>query len=375
MTVVLAADVVGFSRLMGADETGTLAKLQRHRDELFIPKAKQHHGRVVKLMGDGTLMEFASVVDAVSFALEFQISMAEINKGIAGDRRVDYRIGVNLGDIVHDEEDIFGDGVNVAARLEGLSEPGGICISGTAYDHVKSKLDCGFEFLGERQVKNIREPVRVYKVVPDAKNALNGAISSSAAAGRRNRASISLCQFDTNSQDIELSELAEAFCEDLEIAFAQLRSLQVLANSLARSILETENRPAELNRAIGVDYLLRGSIRPRGQKLRINVQVIHLQTGFNVWAEHYECSREDFEAGAGGLIEALVATAQTQIVLHEGANDRHFNDEQERVEHLASKAWAMVYRLTPESLVQVETLCAAALSLDPNSARAYQALA
>ncbi len=165
MTVVLAADVVGFSRLMGADETGTLAKLQRHRDELFIPKARQHRGRVVKLMGDGTLMEFASVVDAVSFALEFQISMAEINKGIAGDRRVDYRIGVNLGDIVHDEEDIFGDGVNVAARLEGLSEPGGICISGTAYDHVKSKLDCGFEFLGERQVKNIREPVRVYKVV------------------------------------------------------------------------------------------------------------------------------------------------------------------------------------------------------------------
>ncbi len=375
MTAVLAADVAGYSRLMGADETGTLATLQRHRDELFVPKAKLYNGRVVKLMGDGTLMEFASVVDAVTFALEFQISMAELNKDIPGDRRADYRIGVNLGDIVHDEDDIFGDGVNVAARLEGLAEPGGICISGTAYDHVKSKLDCGFEFLGERQVKNIQEPVRIYKVVAGAKNALNGAALSSAAAGHRIRASIALCRFETSSGDTALTEYAGVFCEDLEIAFAQLRSLQVMASAATRSIVEPEGLAPGPKRTTSVDYLLKGSIRPRGQMLRINVQVIHQQSRFNVWAAHYECSREDLEAGAGVLIETIVATAQTQIVLHEGANDKHFNDEHERIEHLASKAWAMLYRLTPESLGQAEKLCAAALSLDPNSARAHQALA
>jgi class 3 adenylate cyclase/Tfp pilus assembly protein PilF len=375
LAAVLAGDVVGYSRLMGADETGTLALLQRHRDELFGPKTVQYRGRVVKLMGDGMLMEFASVVDAVSFAVDVQIAMAEHNHGIPGDRRVDYRIGINLGDIVYQEDDIFGDGVNVAARLEGLAEPSGICISGTAYDHVKSKLDCGFEFLGERQVKNIQEPVRVYKVLPDADNALTGAASSGAAAVRRKRASIALRQFRIYSSDSDLSELVEAFCEDLEIAFAQLRTLQVQANSLSRPFPEEQSSKSELGRLIGADYLLQGSVRPRGQSLRINVQVIHLHAGINVWAERYDCTREEFEAGADAVIEALVASAQTQIVLHEGANEKHFNDERERVEHLASKAWSILYGLTPDSLDQAEKLCEAALSLDPRSARAYQVLA
>lgn len=366
LAAILAADVVSYSQLMGQDEAGTLANLSRLRKDTIEPRIAAHRGRIVKLMGDGLLAEFASVVDAVNCAVAWQMNVA--------DEVLKFRIGINLGDIIIEDDDIYGDGVNVAARLEGLAEPAGICISGTAYDHVKSKLDCGFEFLGEKQVKNISEPVRVYKVVPGGSNALIGAASSSAAAALRKRASISLRRFHIHSGDNELIGMVEAFCEDLEIAFSQLRTLQVLAGSLSRAHLEEQSSPAELRRIIGVDYLVQGSVRPRGQTLRINVQVIHLQTGFNVWADHYDCSREEFEAGATAVVDTLVATAQTQIVLHEGANEKHFDDERDRVEHLASKAWSMIYRLTPESMDQAEKLCVAALSLDPLSARAHQAL-
>ena len=195
LAAILAADVVGYSRLMGEDESGTLDRLKETRRELIDPLIEEHAGRIVKLMGDGALLEFASIVQAVAFAIEMQRRMAERNKDAPREKRIDYRIGINLGDVFVEEDDLFGDGVNVAARLEGLAEPAGICISGTAFDHVKSKLNCGFEFLGQRQVKNIQEPVRVYKVTPESNNALKGAASSGAAAVRRIRASIALRRF------------------------------------------------------------------------------------------------------------------------------------------------------------------------------------
>lgn len=375
LAAVISLDVVGYSRLMEMDEPGTLERLKENRRDLIDPLVKEHSGRVVKLMGDGALLEFASVVQAVTFAIKLQRCMADRYKDLPHGKRIDYRIGVNLGDVCVDDDDIFGDGVIVASRLEGLAEPGGICISGTAYDHVKSKIDCGFGFLGEQQVKNIHEPVRVYKVDPEASNALMGAISGGTAAANRKRASLALRRFRVYASDSKLIGLVEAFCEDLEIALAQLRTVQVLANSLSHLSPDEQRSPAELRRLTGVDYLLQGSVRPRGTRLRINVQVIHLEAGFNVWAEHYDCSLEEYEAEADAIIEKLVASAQTQIFVHEGANQKHFNDEHERVEHLASKAWSFLYRLTPESLDQAEKLCTAALSLDPRSARAHQALA
>ena len=375
LAAIVSLDVAGYSRLMEADEADTLERLKGHHRDVIDPLIQRHAGQIIKLMGDGALLEFASVVQAVAFSVEMQRRMTERNKDVAREKRIDFRIGVNLGDVFVEEDDIFGEGVNVAARLEGLAEPGGICISGTTYDHVKSKLDCGFEYLGEQQVKNIQEPVRVYKVFPEAKNALKAVASSGATSVRRKAASLAIRRFQIHSSNGALSGSVEAFCEDLEIAFAQLRTLRVLASALSPAGQEEQSSQVEPKRFSGVDYLLQGSVRPRGQGLRVNVQVIHLQTGFNVWAEHYECSREDFEAGGDAVIEALVATAQTQIVLHEGANEKSFHDEQERVEHLASKAWSMIYRLTPESLDQAEKLCAAALSLDPDSARAHQALA
>ena len=167
LTTILATDAVGYSRLMGEDETGTLAALKAHRAELIDPKAAQHNGRIIKLMGDGTLMEFPSVVEAVTFAVEVQILMRERNAAIPEDRQIVFRIGINIGDVIVEDEDIYGDGVNVAARLEGLADPGGICVARNVFSQVKSKLDLTFEHMGEKEVKNIVEPVTVYSVVLD----------------------------------------------------------------------------------------------------------------------------------------------------------------------------------------------------------------
>lgn len=375
LAAVMCVDVAGYSRLMEVEEAGTLDRLKDDRREVMEPLTEEHAGRIVKLMGDGALLEFTSVVEAVAFAIDMQRKMAERNEGTPAHYRIDYRIGINLGDVFVEDDDILGDGVNVAARLEGLAEPGGISVSGTVYDQVKSKLECGFEYLGERQLKNIQEPVRVYKVQCETGNALKGAAMGSRAAVRRKRVSIALRPFQIHAGDSALAGLVEAFCEDVEIAFAHLRSLQVLAGSLTPYRPDEHGSPVDLKRLVGADYLLQGSVRQRGPNLRINVQVVHLQAGLNVWGEHYDCSRLEFEAGADTLIETLVATAQTQIVVHEGANDRQFHDQQERMEHLASKAWSLIYRLTLESLNQAEKLCALALSLDPLAARAHQALA
>jgi adenylate cyclase len=169
LAAILAADMVGYSRLMGADEAGTLAAYQRHRRDLIHPRAIQYHGRICKLTGDGVLMEFASVVDAVRFAVEVQLALREENASRPLERQFRYRIGINIGDIVIEQEDIYGDGVNIAARLQELADPGGICLSGTAFDQVKGKLDLTSEYLGEKQVKNIAEPVKAYRVLLDDK--------------------------------------------------------------------------------------------------------------------------------------------------------------------------------------------------------------
>jgi adenylate cyclase len=178
LTTILAADVVGYSRLMAADESWTLAQLKVHRKDLIEPKIAEHHGRVVKLMGDGTLMEFGSVVDAVNFAVDVQKAMAERNADVPDERQVIYRVGINIGDIIVEGDDIYGDGVNVAARLESLADPGGICIARNVFDQVKSKLDISFQDMGEHELKNIPEPVRAYRIVMDEENVEPAAVDA-----------------------------------------------------------------------------------------------------------------------------------------------------------------------------------------------------
>jgi class 3 adenylate cyclase len=239
LTTILAADVVGFSRLMGADESGTLSALQAHRKELIEPKSQLYGGRTVKLMGDGTLMEFASVVDAVLFAVEVQCAMREHNAELPEDRRIVYRIGINIGDIIVEGDDIYGDGVNIAARLEGLSEPGGICVSSNVFNQVKNKIEVGFEDLGDQQVKNIQEPVRIYKVTTGPCERLPGdlAIVASATACATEKPAIAVLPFDNMSGDAEQEYFADGITEDLITELARFQNLVVIArNSPGRSL-------------------------------------------------------------------------------------------------------------------------------------------
>jgi adenylate cyclase len=230
LAAILAADVAGYSRLMGADEEGTLAALKAVRRELGDPKVKEHRGRIVKTTGDGLLVEFSSVVDAVRCAVEVQRAMADRNTGVSEEKRIEFRIGINLGDIILDEDDIYGDGVNVAARLEALTEPGGICVSRVVHDQVRDKLDLAFEDLGEQQVKNIARPVHVWRVRLGAKPA----VSASAPLALPDKPSIAVLPFQNLSGDPEQEYFADGMVEEIITALSRIRWLFVIARNSSR---------------------------------------------------------------------------------------------------------------------------------------------
>lgn len=321
LTAILAADVVGYSRLMGEDEVGTLEGLKSCRRELLAPEIEIHHGRIIKLMGDGALVEFSSVVDAVQCAAVIQRRMAERNKNIAAARQIRFRIGVNLGDIIVEGDDIYGDGVNIAARLEGIAEPGGICISGTAFDHAAHKVDVGFAGLGEQRLKNIAEPVRAYRILLDP-----GDAGKIVAAPRRlgplriilagfaallivmlagvfawqwqkdsapEKPSIAVLPFANLSGDSDQDYFADGITEDLITDLAKLSGLDVIARN---SIFAYKGRPlvlADVGRELGVRFVVDGSVRRTGDQIRLNAQLIEIATGDNLWADRFDRSIVD----------------------------------------------------------------------------------
>ncbi len=233
LTAILAADVVGYARLMSADEAGTLVALQAHRAELIDPKISQYGGRTIKLMGDGALVEFASVVEAVACAVEIQRGMAERNAPMAQDRRIVLRIGINLGDVMVDGDDIYGDGVNIAARLEGLAEPGGICISGPAFDQVENKLDLGYTDMGEREVKNIAKPLRSYRIDMEAEARPSAAEGAEAAAA--SRPAVAVLPFTNMSGDPEQEYFSDGIAEDIITALSSVSGGDKLCQNTQQS--------------------------------------------------------------------------------------------------------------------------------------------
>ncbi len=316
LTAILAADVVGYSRLMGEDEVGTLERLKSCRRELIDPEIKNHHGRTIKLMGDGALVEFASVVDAVQCAAVIQRRMADRNKGTAEARQIRFRIGVNLGDVIVEGDDIYGDGVNIAARLEAIAEPGGVCISGTAFDHAVHKVDVGFADLGEQQLKNIANPVRAYRVLLDPAEAgkilaarrrpgatiaiLAGvaALSIVLLAGifawqwqrpsAPGRPSIAVLPFTNLSGDPGQDYFADGITEDLITDLAKLSGLDVIASN---SVFAYKGKPlvlADVRRDLGVGFVVDGSVRRTGDHIRLNAQLIDIATGDNLWANRFD---------------------------------------------------------------------------------------
>jgi class 3 adenylate cyclase len=284
LTAILAADVAGYSRLMGADEEGTLAALKTLRREVADPKIKEHRGRIVNTTGDGLLSEFGSVVDAVRCAVEVQREMAARNAGVNANRRIDFRIGINLSDIIVDDNDIFGDGVNIAARLEALAEPGGICVSRMVRDQVRDKLAIAFEDMGEQQVKNIARPVRAYRAVL-AERAERPSILSDTAAPRPlpDRPSIAVLPFNNGSGDPEQEYFVDGITEDIITALSKWRWFLVIARNSTFAYKGKSVELKEVGRDLGVRYVLEGSMRRAGQRVRISSQLIDIATGTHLW--------------------------------------------------------------------------------------------
>jgi TolB-like protein/Tfp pilus assembly protein PilF len=308
LAAILAADVAGYSRLTGLDEEGTHARLQDHLRCLVDPKITEHRGRVVKNTGDGLLAEFSSVVEAVRCAVDVQRGMAERNADVPQERRIEFRIGINVGDVMLDRGDIFGDGVNVAARLEGLAEPGGICVSGRVREDVEGKLEIAFESTGEQQLKNIARPVRVYRV------RLSGAAPSSRPAlPLPDRPSIAVLPFQNMSGDPEQEYFADGMVEEITTALSRFRQLFVIARNSSFTYKDRAVDVKQIGRELGVRYLLEGSVRKAGNRLRITAQLIDATTGAHLWADRFNGGLEDIFDLQDQVTENVVAAIAPKL--------------------------------------------------------------
>ena len=354
LAAILAADVAGYSRLIGADEGGTLERLRALRRQLLDPKIAEHRGRLVKTTGDGLLIEFGSVVDALRCAVDVQREMTGRNTGMPPDNRIEFRIGINMGDIVVDDGDIFGDGVNVAARLEALAEPCGICVSARVQEDAAGKLDLAFDDLGEQQLKNIVRPVRVYRVVTEA---CPETLRSGADPPLPDKPSIAVLPFANMSGDPEQEYFADGMVEEIITALSRIRWLFVIARNSSFTYKGQAIDVKQVGRELGVRYVLEGSVRKAGGRVRIAAQLIDALTGTHLWADRFDGSLEDVfdlqdkvASSVAGVIEPALQAAETARSADRPTNDLTAYD-------LYLRAYAMVLssaRQIPEALCLME---------------------
>jgi adenylate cyclase len=375
LAAILAADVVGYSRLMGADEAGTHARLKALRKSLIEPKIAECRGRMVKLTGDGVLVEFASVVDAVQCAVDVQRTIAENNADLDLEQRLHFRIGVNLGDVIIDGEDIYGDGVNVASRLEGLAAPGGVCISDVVHQMVRGRLDLAFEDLGEQQVKNIAQPVRVWRWVSGARASDPPKAGEATPPTLPTKPSIAVLPFDNLSRDPEQAYFSDGLTEDLITDLSQLSGLFVTAR---HAVFPYKGRPApprQVARDLGVRYVLEGSVRRAANRVRINAQLIDASTGFHLWAQRYDRDLEDIFALQDEIVHTIVTALDVRLTARESASiGRRYTDNLEAYD-LFLQAREGFWRRTREGAAQARTSLERAIALDPKFAAAHALLA
>ncbi len=375
LTTILAADVVGYSRLMGADEAGTLAQLKTHRKELIEPKTAGYHGRVVKLMGDGTLMEFGSVVDAVNFAVDVQCAMALRNTDVPEDQRITYRIGINIGDIIVDGDDIYGDGVNIASRLEGLAEPGGICVARNVYNQVKGKVDTTFEDLGEKKVKNIAEPVQCYRVslsLPETAALKTDKTAPTLALP--DKPSIAVLPFDNMSGDPEQEYFSDGITEDLITDLSKISELFVVARNATFTYKGKAVMPHEVANDLGVRHVLEGSVRKAGTRLRITAQLIDARTDGHLWAERYDRDLTDIFALQDEITEKIVSALKVKLT--KGEQEQVANRYTENVDAYDCFLRGRAYQAhaTKEGNDKARAMFEKAIELDPCFAGTYAQL-
>ncbi len=417
LTAILSADAKGYSRLMREDEEATIRTLTTYREKMAT-LIRQFRGRVVDAPGDNLLAEFASVVDAVNCAVEIQRELAEQNAVLAAQRRMEFRIGVNLGDVVEEEGRIYGDGVNIAARVESICEGGGVCISGTAYEHVEHKLDLEFEDLGEHQVKNIPTPVRVYRVLSYPGAAAQRVIRAKKDAGRtwRNRVlaiavillvgsaagiwqfymwrpsiepasekdmayplpdkpSIAVLPFVNMSEDPNQEYFCDGITEDLITDLSKISDLFVIARN---STFVYKGKPVKIKRVaeeLGVRYVLEGSVRKANNKVRITAQLIDATTGHHLWAERYTGIIDDVFAYQDKITQKIVDALAIKLNVDEQVQLAHKDTDNIAAYDLFLKGWEHYLRWTPEDFFKAIPFFEKAVQIDTHYGRAYAALA
>jgi adenylate cyclase len=374
LTAILVADVAGYSRLMGVDEEGTVAALKTYRRELIDPKVAEHRGRIVKTTGDGALLEFASAVDAVRCAMEIQRAMAERNAGIPLDSRIEFRIGINVGDVIIDEGDIYGDGVNIAARLEALSAPGGICISDDTFRQVRAKLDPSFEDGGIHNLKNIAEPIRIWRYgISDAPGARGGGEVS--AGLMREGPSIAVLPFDNMSSDPDQEYFADGIVEDVITALARYPSLFVVARNSSFAYKGKSPDIRTVGRDLGVRYVLEGSIRRATRRIRVTAQLNEAETGLHLWAEKYEGVLEDVFDLQDRIASSVVGSIGSQIGEAETARAMKCRANNLSAYELLLRSKFVFRGMTKSALDDAVALADKALEMDSSFAAAAVAAA
>ncbi len=372
LAAILAADVAGYSRLMGADEEGTHERLKGRLAQVVDPKIKEHRGRTVKNTGDGMLVEFPSVVDAVRCAVELQREMARRNADVPTEGRIEFRVGINLGDVILDHGDIFGDGVNIAARLEALAEPGGICVSRVVRDQVRDKLDFAFEDLGDQRVKNIARPVRVYRVRDRAYPTAE--VASPQPLPLPDKPSIAVLPFANMSSDPEQEYFADGIAEDIITALSRYPSLFVIARNSCFTYKGRAVDVKQVGRELGVRYVLEGSLRKSGNRIRVGTQLVEAETGRHVWAERYDRDLADIFAVQDEITEAV--TIAITPAIGDAEQLRAMRRPPESLD-----AWAAYQRglwhfskVTAEDNALAQQFFQQAVDLDDNFAGGYKGL-
>ena len=375
LAAILAADVAGYSRLMGADEEGTLTRLKAHRIELIDPKNKQHRGRVVKTTGDGILMEFPSVVDAVRCAIEVQQGMLERNSGVPQDNRIEFRIGINLGDVIVEGKDIHGDGVNIAARLEGLAEPGGICISQTVLNHTRGKIAFDVEDAGERTLKNIVQPIHVYRIVVDPRGRSAMSRPQEPALPLPEKPSIAVLPFANMSGDPEQEYFADGVSEDIITGLSKLRWFFVIARNSSFNYRGKAIDVKHAARELGVRYVLEGSVRKGGNRVRITAQLIDATTGNHLWADRYDGDLSDVFALQDEITKKVVAAIEPRLLEAEALRAQSRSSKDIDAWDMVIHANSLFWRMTKTEGEAAIAMLKRALKQYPDYAPAHSMLA
>ena len=373
LTAILAADVVGYSRLMGANETGTLAALKALQADFIGHKITQHQGRIVKLTGDGMLVEFPSVVNAVACAAEVQGGMRDRNARVPQDRRIEFRIGVNLGDVIIEGEDIFGDGVNVAARLEEIAPVGGIAVSQSVRDHVGKRLHLIFEDMGERRLKNIERPIRVYSVSLDALPTEQ--TSGAASAHLQEKPSIAVLPFINMSGDPEQEYFSDGITEDIITDLSKVSGLFVVARNTAFTYKGKSAEVQEVAKRLGVNFILEGSVRKAGSRVRVTGQLIDGKTGGHMWADRYDRDLTDIFAIQDEITHAIVEQLKVKLLPQEKKNIAQTPTDNVEAYTYYLRGRQFMERRSKAYYQLARQMFAKAAELDPLYARAYAGMA